>query len=131
MADPGIQLGRAGLQLFLKMPTQRIPANRFVGSVPDDQTDLLLRDTETDHDLDVLSLLICRLKCRPSSPSHSAYYPLNMHVSGGFAAPGKITCFNQLRQRHRPKLCDRRRVREELRSSCLSLFGQIAERAIV
>src|ERR1700739_3318734 len=65
MADLGIQLGRACLQLFLEVPTQRIPANRFVASVPDDQTDLLLRDTETDHDLDVYSLLIGRLKCRP------------------------------------------------------------------
>jgi hypothetical protein len=67
MADLGIQLGRAGLVRFLEMLTQRAPANRFVASVPDEQTDLLLRDTETDHDLDVYSLLIRRLKCRASS----------------------------------------------------------------
>ena len=34
MADPGIQLGRAGLQLSPEMLTQRVPANRFVASVP-------------------------------------------------------------------------------------------------
>jgi hypothetical protein len=72
MADLGIQLGRACLQLFLEMLTQRVPANRFVASVPDEQADLLLCDTETNHHFDVFSLLIRRLKCRPSSRSHNA-----------------------------------------------------------
>ena len=72
MADLGIQLGRACLQLFLEMLPQRVPANWFVASVPDEQTDVLLCDTETNHHFDVFSLLIRRLKCRPSSPRHNA-----------------------------------------------------------
>src|SRR5262249_51584018 len=105
MANPRIQLGRGYLQLFLEMLTQRVPANRFVASVPDDQTDVLFRDPETWHHLDVFSLLIPRPKCRPSSRTHN--HPRICIFSGDSRIP-EITCSSD--PENRPKLYDRRRV---------------------
>ena len=72
---PGSWITAETLSLLGLQSRFRIPANRFVASVPGDQTDLLLRDTEIDHDLDVSSLLTRRLKFRLSSRSHEPVPP--------------------------------------------------------
>jgi hypothetical protein len=120
MADPSIQLGRAYLQLFFEMLTPRVAANRGVALVPDQQSDVFFWDTQTGHHLDVFSLLIGRLKRRPSSSSHNAPIHFLICISEASLHTG-----NHLLNRPRTGISSswRSAHRKQLRPGWLSPFG--------
>src|SRR6516225_6661479 len=86
-----------GRPAFQPTDEQRKNVEVMVGlGIPDEQTDFVLRDTETDHHFDIFSLFIRRLKCRPSSHSHNLL-PSNIHFPGDSRHP-KNRLFNLSRE---------------------------------
>jgi hypothetical protein len=67
VADLCIHVSCSGFELFLKMLPQRVFADRLVGAIPDDLTDVLFPNAEPGHHLNVFTLLFPRLKSRSSA----------------------------------------------------------------